>query len=105
MRFEDSKTGLELPALYGVLKHRTFNSQEENDMTREQERKYKRILKRAFNQKPAKAIKSISDDWRTIYKPNDESYYEVALFEAEGMTDEEIEENVESFRIHYVWRE
>ncbi len=75
-------------------------------MTRQQELKYKRILKRAFKQKPAKPLKSISDDWRTMYKPSDdESYYEVALFEADGLTDEEIEENVESFRIHYVWRE
>lgn len=63
-------------------------------MTRQQELKYKRILKRAFKQRPAKPLKSISDDWRRMYKStDDESYYEVALFEADGLTDEEIEEN------------
>lgn len=62
---------------------------------------YMRYFAKNFKkQKPKKPIKSLQDDWRGYQKEGDyEAWTEYGFFEAEGMTDEEIDEAVEEMKI------
>lgn len=62
---------------------------------------YMRYFKKKFKkQKPKKPVKSMQDDWHYICTDRyGESWAEIGFFEAEGMTDEEIQEYVDGMRI------
>ena len=50
-----------------------------------------------YNKKQGKELKSLQDGWHSI--GDWDSWTEFCFFEADGMTDEEIEEAVNSYRI------
>ena len=75
---------------------RTSNEDLKNEM-------YKRYFMKGFKkQTPKKPVKSMQEDWHyvTTDKKYGETWAEIGFFEAEGMTDEEIQEYVDEMKMY-----
>ena len=62
----------------------------------------KLLAKKGHNKGMARPMKSLQDDWHRCYdqsKCGEEDYIEYGIFEADGMTDEEIQEHVDDMRL------
>ena len=57
------------------------------------------INRKVYRKKQAVPVKSLQDDWHRIYDEDGEGWKEFGFFEADGMTDEEIQEYVDDMRI------
>lgn len=59
----------------------------------------KNVNKKVYNKKVGVPPKSLQDDWHVLYDEDGEGWKEYGFFEAEDMTDEEINEYVEAMRV------
>lgn len=57
------------------------------------------INRKVYRKKQAAPVKSLQDDWHRIYDEDGEGWKEFGFFEADGMTDAEIQEYVDGMRI------
>ena len=76
----------------------TLSNGEVIELTREQEKVWHKILKKAYNKREMREIKPLTKEHRIRADEDGEYWTEYGLFDGRGLTDEDIEEIIDSYR-------